>query len=192
MSGALDLYKKEIAGNIRIYRVDTLAPNANIVKDVLTKGEAKAATGTAAQGGISGGITPADKAEWKTLKKQAKREARGYTPGIRYDKERFYTHRYTMSAEDRQCLFSHCYTEDELEAVTQLPELLYKLGKPRYEPLNTRRPNIRKKIGKGAIHFVVYEIEINGKMFVFKTEAVKNKHGRFVIERPYSLKEKRR
>ena len=29
-------------------------------------------------------------------------------------------------------------------------------------------------------------------MFVFKTEAVKNKHGRFVIERPYSLKEKRR
>ena len=56
MSGALDLYKKDIAGNVRIYRVDNLAPNANIVKDVLTKGEAKAATGTAAQGGISGGI----------------------------------------------------------------------------------------------------------------------------------------
>lgn len=56
MSGALDLYKKDIAGNVRIYRVDTLAPNANIVKDVLTKGEAKAATGTAAQGGISGSI----------------------------------------------------------------------------------------------------------------------------------------
>ena len=54
MSGALDLYKKDIAGNVRIYRVDNLAPNANIVKDVLTKGEAKAATGTAAQGGISG------------------------------------------------------------------------------------------------------------------------------------------
>ena len=56
MSGALDLYKKDIAGNVRIYRVDNLAPNANVVKDVLTKGEAKAATGTAAQGGISGGI----------------------------------------------------------------------------------------------------------------------------------------
>ena len=56
MSGALDLYKKDIAGNVRIYRVDNLAPNANIVKDVLTKGETKAATGTAAQGGISGGI----------------------------------------------------------------------------------------------------------------------------------------
>ena len=54
MSGALDLYKKDIAGNVRIYRVDNLAPNANIVKDVLTKGEAKAATETAAQGGISG------------------------------------------------------------------------------------------------------------------------------------------
>lgn len=56
MSGALDLYKKDIAGNVRIYRVDNLAPNANIVKDVLTKGETKAAAGTAAQGGISGGI----------------------------------------------------------------------------------------------------------------------------------------
>lgn len=182
--------KKDIAGNVRIYRVDNLAPNANIVKDVLTKGEPKAAAGTAAQGGISGGINPANKAEWKELKKQAKREAKGYTPGIRYNKERFYTHRYTMSAEDRQCLFAHCYTDDELEAVKQLPELLYKLGKPRYEPLNTQRPNIRKKIEGGAIHFVVYEIEINGKMFVFKTETVKNKHGRFVIERPYSLKEK--
>ena len=56
MSGALDLYTKDIAGNVRIYRVDNLAPNANIVKDVLTKGETKAAAGTAAQGGISGGI----------------------------------------------------------------------------------------------------------------------------------------
>jgi len=55
MSGALNLYKKDIAGNVRIYRVDNLAPDANVVKDVLTKGEAKAATGTAAQGGISGG-----------------------------------------------------------------------------------------------------------------------------------------
>ena len=54
MSGALDLYKKDIAGNIRIYRIDNLAPNANIVKDVLTKGETKSAAGTAAQGGISG------------------------------------------------------------------------------------------------------------------------------------------
>ena len=53
MSGALDLYKKDIAGNVRIYRIDNLAPNANIVKDVLTKGEAKAAAGTAAQGGIN-------------------------------------------------------------------------------------------------------------------------------------------
>ena len=67
MSGALDLYKKDIAGNIRIYRVDNLAPNANIVKDVLAKGETKAAAGTAAQGGISGGITPANKTEWKEL-----------------------------------------------------------------------------------------------------------------------------
>lgn len=189
-SGVFARYKPDIAGSVEVYRVDTLAPNANIVKEVLTKGEAKASAGTAAQGGTAGGITPANKAEWKALKKQAKRETKGYAPGIRYDKEHFYTHHYSMSAEDRQCLFAHCYTEDELEAVKQLPELLYKLGKPRYEPLNTRRPNIRKKIGKGVIHFVVYEFEINGKMFVFKTEAVKNKHGRFVIERPYSLKEK--
>lgn len=95
-----------------------------------------------------------------------------------------------MSAEDRQCLFSHCYTEDELEAVTQLPELLYKLGKPRYEPLNTRRPNYRKKIERGAIHFVAYEIEINGKTFEFKTVVIKNNH-KNVVEHPYSLKEKK-
>ena len=191
MSGALDLYKKDIAGNVRIYRVDNLAPNANIVKDVLTKGETKAAAGTAAQGGTAGGITPANKAEWKTLKKQAKREARGYTPGIRYDKERLYTHRYTMSKNDRNCMLVHCHTEDELEAVKQLPQLLHKLGKPHYEPLNTRRPNIRKKIADGAIHFVAYEIEINGKMFILKTMVVKKVHKKYVIEHLYSLKEKK-
>ena len=150
MSGALDLYKKDIAGNIRIYRVDNLAPNANIVKDVLTKGKTKAAAGTAAQGGISGGITPANKTEWKELRKQAKREAKGYAPGIRYDKERFYTHRYTMSKNDRNCMLAHCHTEDELEAVKHLPQLMHKLGKSRYEPLNISRPNIRKKNRRGS------------------------------------------
>ena len=190
MSGALDLYKKDIAGNVRIYRVDNLAPNANIVKDVLTKGETKAAAGTAAQGGISGSITPANKAEWKELKKQAKREAKGYTPGIRYDKERFYTHNYTLSKNDRNCMLTHCYTDDEVNAVKQIPQLLHKLGKPRYEPLNTRRPNYRKKIERGAIHFVAYEIEINGKTFEFKTVVIKNNH-KYVVEHPYSLKEKK-
>ena len=190
MSGALDLYKKEIAGNIRIYRVDNLAPNANIVKDVLAKGETKAAAGTAAQGGISGGITPANKTEWKELRKQAKREAKGYTPGIRYDKERFYTHNYTMSKNERNCKLTHCYTDDEVKAVKQIPQLLHKLGKPRYEPLNTRRPNYRKKIERGAIHFVAYEIEINGKTFEFKTVVIKNNH-KYVVEHPYSLKEKK-
>lgn len=190
MSGALDLYKKDIAGNVRIYRVDNLAPNANIVKDVLTKGETKAAAGTAAQGGISGGITPANKTEWKELRKQAKREAKGYAPGIRYDKERFYTHNYTMSKNDRNCMLTHCYTDDEVKAVKQIPQLLLKLGKPRYEPLNTRRPNYRKKIERGAIHFVAYEIEINGKTFEFKTVVIKNNH-KNVVEHPYSLKEKK-
>ncbi len=191
MSGALDLYKKDIAGNVRIYRVDNLAPNANIVKDVLTKGETKAAAGTAAQGGISGGITPANKTEWKELRKQAKREAKGYAPGIRYDKEKFYTHRYTMSKNDRNCMLVHCHTEDELEAVKHLPQLMHKLGKSRYEPLNISRPNIRKKIGGGAIHFVVYEIEINDKMFILKTMVVKKVHKKYVVEHPYSLKEKK-
>lgn len=190
MSGALDLYKPDIAGNIRIYRIDNLAPNANIVKDVLTKGEAKAAAETAAQGGMSGGITPANKTEWKELRKQAKREAKGYTPGIRYDKERFYTHNYTMSKNDRNCMLNHCYTDDEVKAVKQIPQLLHKLGKPRYEPLNTRRPNYRKKIERGAIHFVAYEIEINGKTFEFKTVVIKNNH-KYVVEHPYSLKEKK-
>lgn len=163
MSGALDLYKKDIAGNVRIYRVDNLAPNANIVKDVLTKGETKAAAGTAAQGGISGGITPANKTEWKELRKQAKREAKGYAPGIRYDKERFYTHHYTMSKNDRNCMLTHCYTDDEVKAVKQIPQLLLKLGKPRYEPLNTRRPNYRKKLKEGQFTLLPMRLRLTVK-----------------------------
>lgn len=163
MSGALDLYTKDIAGNVRIYRVDNLAPNANIVKDVLTKGETKAAAGTAAQGGISGGITPANKAEWKELRKQAKREAKGYAPGIRYDKERFYTHNYTMSKNDRNCMLNHCYTDDEVKAVKQIPQLLHKLGKPRYEPLNTRRPNYRKKLKEGQFTLLPMRLRLTVK-----------------------------
>lgn len=65
-TGELDIfsrYKKDIAGGIRVYRVDTLAPNTEVVKNVLTKYEAKAVTGEAASGGIGSAFPKARKKE---------------------------------------------------------------------------------------------------------------------------------
>lgn len=47
-------------------------------------------------------------------------------------------------------MLAHCHTEDELEAVKHIPQLMHKLGKSRYEPLNISRPNIRKKNRRGS------------------------------------------
>ena len=65
-TGELDIfsrYKKDIAGDICVYRVDTLAPNTEVVKNVLTKYEAKAVTGEVASGGIGSAFPKARKKE---------------------------------------------------------------------------------------------------------------------------------
>lgn len=65
-TGELDIfsrYKKDIAGGIRVYRVDTLTPNTSVVKNVLTKYEAKTVTGEVASGGIGSAFPKARKKE---------------------------------------------------------------------------------------------------------------------------------
>jgi hypothetical protein len=54
--------------------------------------------------------------------------------------------------------------------------------------LNLSRPNIKNKLAKGVIHFVEYEFEFEGKTYCLKTEAIKNSHGKNLVEHPYWLR----
>jgi hypothetical protein len=138
------------------------------------------------------GLTPqSDRVAFRKLVKQAKRDSKGYRTGILYNIDLFYTHRMTMSANDRNCLLSHAFNEYEINAIKIFPSLINKMSNPRYEPLNTSRANIKKKIKDGAMHFVAYDIIINEVEFVLKTEVINNNH-KYVVEHPYSLKIKKK
>ena len=59
--------------------------------------------------------------------------------------------------------------------------------------MDISRPNIKKKIDSKVLHFVGYDVVINGIEYVLKCMAKrddKNKHGT-MIEYPYSFKKKR-
>ncbi|MCM1293213.1 MAG: toxin glutamine deamidase domain-containing protein [Bacteroides sp.] len=177
---------------INLLRVDNLRINADYAAHILGKSESKAVNSKASKGGIGGGITPkSDKSGFKALQKQTKLNAEVYSKEIKFDKNLFYTHRLVINKDALNDLVGHAYTADELKAIEKLPRLLGKLTNARYDPLKISRPNIRKKISSGAKHFVEYDIEIDGIQFTLKTKAVKDSHGKFMIEHPYFFREKK-
>ena len=136
-------------------------------------------------------ITPrSDKPVFRRMQKNARN---AYGEEIIQERgAQFYTSKFVCSKDDFDKIIGHCYTGEEIEAARKLPTLFSNVFNGRYEPLHIDRPNIRKKIAEGAIHFVYYEIKIDGVMYELQTMAIKdkyNKHG-VVVEHPYSLKKK--
>lgn len=134
-------------------------------------------------------ITPrSDKPVFRRMQKNAK-EAYGEKI-IQERGNQFYTGRFVCTRDNFDKIIGHCYTAEEIEAARKLPALFSKVQNGRYEPLHIDRPNIRKKIANGAIHFVYYEVEIDGVLYELQTMAIKDKSEKhsIVIEYPYSLK----
>ena len=105
-----------------------------------------------------------------------------------------YTRHLYFGKKDFDALIGHCYTAEEIEAVKKItPSMLMNLQDGKYEPLNTHRKNIRKKLDAGVIHFVAYDITIDGVTFELKTEAIKNNECHsVVVEHPYYMAKKER
>ena len=167
MSGALDLYKKDIAGNVRICRIDNLAPNANIVKDVLTKGEAKAAAGTAAQGGINA----LPKAKQTSLRKDVAQWSKSNLPEeILPDGtagKRAYINLSNLRIVVNRDFFMEVFAKNKNR--NNLKEIL-ELAK-QYNTWMPKAKFIRQEAGKHhAFSFNVYEAEINGLTIEIKTK----------------------
>jgi hypothetical protein len=147
---------------MRVLRVDNLAANPEVCGKVLTKGSSKAVGGAASKtGGIGGLSVKEDKESYRALAKKVKASTTGYDAQEIFSKG-FYTHRMSLTKNDMKNLFGHCFEEDELYTVQNLPSLLNQLKNPRYNMLNLERENIKKKIANGAIHFVEYELEFKG------------------------------
>jgi hypothetical protein len=190
-TGAINFMTRDYASRIKgmsVLRVDNLTANPEVCGKVLTKASSEAVSGTASKaGGIGGLSVKADKESYRALAKKVKASTTGYDAQEIFSKG-FYTHRMSLTKNDMKNLFGHCFEEDELYTVQNLPSLLNQLKNPRYNMLNLERENIKKKIANGAIHFVEYELEFKGRKYCFKTEVIKSSHKKFVVEHPYSLR----
>ena len=130
--------------------------------------------------------------ELKRLRKSALREVKA-KGGKNLSSKKLYTGRMKMAKNEYECVIAHAYDADEVAAFRLLPEIIEKLNNGYYIPLDTSRANIKKKIESKVLHFVGYDVVINGIEYVLKCMAKrddKNKHGR-MIEYPYSFKKKR-
>lgn len=177
-SGVFARYKQDIAGSVEVYRVDTLAPNANVVKDVLTNGEAKATAGAAAQGGITGKI---DYSKVWPLRKEALNSDRFRTEYTKRNASNLFTGQIRLSKKSLRRSLNHCANEEEISALQYVwanyKNLVHKRISPLGENKDLNKPknikNIEKKKKRSVVDYMEYEISINGRIWVVKTERTK-------------------
>ena len=100
----------------------------------------------------------------------------------------YYTGKLYMGADDIESLMYHCHNGLEVEAVTNIHNILPTIKNGKKQPLNKKRPNYRQKVNKGYLYFVRYEVEYRGVAFVLKCKVLKDAKGK-ITEFPYSLKE---
>ena len=84
----------------------------------------------------------------------------------------------------------HCFDNEELDAAKNLHNILPKLKNGKYEPINMKRNNYKKKMRDGFRNYVKYEFKYHGQNYELKCAAKRSKtsnHG-YIIEHPYSLK----
>lgn len=133
-----------------------------------------------------------DREEFLELKREARLEVGRHGVFADYGRN-YYTHRMVMDKESRRAVAHHLFDKDEVDAFRRLRSLLPTIGNGKYLPINMSRPNYKDKVKKwGVLHFVQYDIEIDGVEYVFKTKVVRdNGNHKFVTEYPYSLKKKK-
>ena len=107
-------------------------------------------------------------------------------PAVKIDDSRIYSGHLYLGSDDMAAVLSHCYNGLELEAARRLRELVRTIKDGRYAPLDMGRHNIQKKLDRGVLHYVAYEVEVEGYRLELKCE-VRNSNG-IVQEHPYSLK----
>lgn len=160
-SGVFARYKPDIAGSVEVYRVDTLAPNANVIKDVLTKGEAKAAAGTAAQGGISGQSSYRKQYKDRAVKAFENKAADVHMPNGTTAKLIFVNGR-TIGRRFFNETFAKNLHNSELQLVMEFAaevDIWIKNGQM-----------LRKEKGRHhACDFNVYTVEYKGRTIIYKT-----------------------
>lgn len=186
-TGKLDIfsrYKKDIAGGIRVYRVDTLTPNTEVVKNVLTKYEAKAVTGEVSKNSITGYI---DFSKVRILRQQALTSDEFELKGLQ-DYSNLFTEKILLKFSALKNTVNHCINEEELAALKYVwanpDKLKYKRISEMGEGKNLKSEkdikNIRKKQERGVVDYIVYEIEIPGLgEWVVKTERTKRGYEQF-------------
>lgn len=186
-TGELDIfsrYKKDIAGGIRVYRVDTLTPNTSVVKNVLAKYEAKAVTGEVSKNSITGYI---DFSKVRILRQQALTSDEFELKGLQ-DYSNLFTEKILLKFSALKNTVNHCINEEELAALKYVwanpDKLKYKRISEMGEGKNLKSEkdikNIRKKQERGVVDYIVYEIEIPGLgEWVVKTERTKRGYEQF-------------
>ena len=107
------------------------------------------------------------------------------------DSKKLYTGHLYFGPRDFKQIKNHCFNGLDLEVSRDIHKLLPKIKNGRYEYINMRRKNYRKKINKdGVRHFVSYDISYKGTMFVLKCRVIQVPHRHYVCEYPYCIKQK--
>ena len=175
--GVLRKYSRDIAGSVTVYRVDTLAPNAEVVNKVLTKGEAKAAAGTVSRKSVTGHI---DYSTVLPLRKEALASGK-FEFGEIKDMPNLLSSKLLPSKSSLKRTLNHCINEEEISALEYIWANPQKLKYKRISPMGEGKDvnnikdlrNMEKKQSRGVVDYVEYEISISGKLWLVKTERTK-------------------
>ena len=131
-----------------------------------------------------------NKSAFRQLQAQARNEVKAKEP-FSENSKRYYSGHIYYGNHEKNSIIAHCFSSSEIDATLHLQEIFPILNNGKYIPLDTRRPNYKKKQKIGVLHFTSYQFEYNGRMFQLKCQAIMDsKEHYFVKEHPYSLKEK--
>lgn len=170
--------------SLLLYRVDTLTPNIAVIKNVLTKYEAKTVTGEVSKNSITGYI---DFSKVRILRQQALTSDEFELKGLQ-DYSNLFTEKILLKFSALKNTVNHCINEEELAALKYVwanpDKLKYKRISEMGEGKNLKSEkdikNIRKKQERGVVDYIVYGIEIPGLgEWVVKTERTKRGYEQF-------------
>lgn len=101
-----------------------------------------------------------------------------------------YSKRMYFGSKEKENIVEHCFDNEELDVAKNLHNILPKLKNGKYEPINMKRKNYKKKMRDGFRNYVKYEFKNKGQYYELKCAAKRSKwskHG-YIIEHPYFLK----
>lgn len=187
----------ELKRGVNVLRVDNLRPNTEIVRGVVKKSGSTASTPK---------MTDAQRKWWKD-----KTEGYGVTGNNKYDRlkelqrQKKEAGEFPTSTElrpypnlikgllkptgkSRSQLFSHCKSEEELDAITYIwnhPGELHHLKESGFglvkQNLTDKKTvaNLQRKQDRGVVKYQLYEFKYKGKRWLIKTEETKGGYEQF-------------